>query len=35
MFRDATDDFDRDVYENRDYALVVRKKAAGGGDTGG
>jgi SAM-dependent methyltransferase len=27
MFRDATDDFDRDIYENRDYAIVVRKRA--------
>jgi 2-hydroxychromene-2-carboxylate isomerase len=24
-FSDATDDFDRDVYANRDYAVVARK----------
>jgi SAM-dependent methyltransferase len=28
MFRDSTGDFDRDIYENRDYALVVRKRSA-------
>jgi SAM-dependent methyltransferase len=28
MFRDDTGDFDRDIYENRDYALVVRKRGA-------
>jgi glycosyltransferase involved in cell wall biosynthesis/SAM-dependent methyltransferase len=32
MFRDDTGDFDRDIYDNRDYALVVRKRAADGAD---
>ncbi|MEY2533142.1 MAG: hypothetical protein QOF29_1052, partial [bacterium] len=28
VFRDRTEDFDRDVYVNRDYAVVVRKRGA-------
>jgi hypothetical protein len=25
LFRDSTNDFDRDIYVNRDYAVLVRK----------
>jgi glycosyltransferase involved in cell wall biosynthesis/SAM-dependent methyltransferase len=28
LFRDRTEDFDRDIYVNRDYAVVIRKRAA-------
>jgi glycosyltransferase involved in cell wall biosynthesis/SAM-dependent methyltransferase len=28
LFRDRTDDFDRDIYVNRDYAVLVRKGPA-------
>jgi glycosyltransferase involved in cell wall biosynthesis/SAM-dependent methyltransferase len=28
LFRESTDDFDHDIYTNRDYAVVVRRRAA-------